>query len=26
VLFLAMACGTPLIRRPKGAAPAGAGH
>ncbi|GJD78311.1 DHA2 family efflux MFS transporter permease subunit [Methylobacterium gregans] len=26
VLFLAMACGTPLIRRPRGAAPAGAGH
>lgn len=26
VLFLAMACGTPLIRRPPGAAPAGAGH
>lgn len=26
VLFLAMACGTPLIRRPKAAAPAGAGH
>ena len=26
VLFLAMACGTPLIRRPKGTAPAGAGH
>ena len=25
-LFLAMACGTPLIRRPRGAAPAGAGH
>jgi len=26
VLFLGMACGTPLIRRPRGAAPAGAGH
>ncbi|ARO53115.1 multidrug efflux system protein [Methylorubrum extorquens] len=26
VLFLAMACGTPLIRRPRAAAPAGAGH
>lgn len=26
VLFLCMACGTPLIRRPRGAAPAGTGH
>lgn len=26
VLFLGMACATPLIRRPRGAAPAGAGH
>ena len=25
-LFLAMACATPLIRRPQGGAPAGAGH
>ena len=25
-LFLAMACATPLIRRPRAAAPAGGGH